>query len=160
MCPRGCWMLQRRGRRFTWSNKKPDENEETEEAQKTEARSFTRAFRTRHFYTLKGKRKWGERTTIFCILEILRLRVCLRLFVTLVHYNQFILVIERMKHRPFSILLNFSRVRHLTRSHSRLYTGKVARLVCGWVAERCGEARLETEAHVLLRPARTPRTWC
>ena len=85
------------------------------------------------------------------------LRVCLRLFVTLVHYNQFILVIERMKHRPFSILLNFSRVWHLTRSHSRLYTGKVARLVCGWVAERCGEARLETEAHVLLRPARTPR---
>ena len=38
------------------------------------------------------------------------LRVCLRLFVTLVHYLQFILVIERMKHRPFSILLNFSRV--------------------------------------------------
>ena len=85
------------------------------------------------------------------------LRACLRLFVTLVHYLQFILVIERMKHRPFSILLNFSRVWHLTRSHSRLYTGKVARLVCGWVAERCGEARLETEAHVLLRPARTPR---
>ena len=25
------------------------------------------------------------------------------------------------------------------------------------MAERCGEARLETEAHVLLRPARTPR---
>ena len=48
-------MLQRRGRRFTWSNKKPDENEETEEAQKTEARSFTRAFRTRHFYTLKER---------------------------------------------------------------------------------------------------------
>ena len=36
--------------------------------------------------------------------------VCLRLFVLLVHYLQFILVIERMKHRPFSILLNFSRV--------------------------------------------------
>ena len=28
--------------------------------------------------------------------------VCLRLFVTLVHYLQFILVVERMKHRPFS----------------------------------------------------------
>ena len=85
--------------------------------------------------------------------------VCLRLFVTLVHYMQFTLVIERMKHRPFSILLNFSRVWHLTRSHSRLYTGKVARLVCGWVAERCGEARLETEAHVLLHPARIPRSY-
>ena len=64
-------MLQRRGRRFTWSNKKPDENEETEEAQKTEARSFTRAFRTRHFYTLRAKGS-EEKEQRFFVLEILR----------------------------------------------------------------------------------------
>lgn len=104
-------MLQRRGRRFTWSNKKPDENEETEEAQKTEARSFTRAFRTRHFYTLEGQKEVRRKNNDFLHLgNFACVYVCLRLYLALVHYNQFILVIERMKHRPFSILLNFSRV--------------------------------------------------